>query len=1252
MILHPRKTDYRGNIISQIFFFWLERLLFKGFKNTLTQSDLNSCPKEQRSKELFEKFNKHWLVELKKGNPNIKIALFKTLYFIFIAGGALFLFELILFLVQGILLRNFISLCAGGDNVDRSSSGWRVSLVYACVIATMSLFLSIVHSVGFYLIYNVGIQTRAICITGIFKKILRVQQSVLHKMSIGHIINLVSNDVFKFDQGLRFFNIFWMCPILLTVSITMAVVFIGPVGLVGICYILLHTPIQVTLGFIFGRFRYNMSVTADKRIRLMDQVIRGMRVVKFYVWEKPFVRYISNIRGKEVFYAHLSGILQSTGYTLYTISIYIALFITYTVSITLGQAIPPQNLAFAFIVFHSTRQTLILLLGNAVFSYRECVFALRRIQNVLELPENIENCLVVHPSSPTSQSSIQFINFFCSWKGTASEHFQNLVLRNINLKLESPQLVAVAGPIGAGKSSLTMSIINELPGLSGQLDITGVLSYTAQVPWIFSGTIRENILFGNTPDNSRYQEVISACSLREDIESYEAADMTMVGEKGVTLSGGQKARISLARSVYHKADVYLLDDPLSAVDVGVGKEIFKKCIRGLLRDKLVLMVTHQVNYVKQCDRVIIMKEGGVVCDGTYAEVIEENEFCREFLQNLEKKDASDKPNELIDSINEDTSESQEEAITQSRTRLPSKEEKDVQPLSSAMTSEDYRPNSTSLLVYLRYFWEGGLMATILMLVLSVLGDGGLLLAYWWMQTLTGCVSVLPTNQSIGMYNSTNIVITGNNATNRTIGMLETICPPWYYDYNHIGAIRLLALITFVSALFVLFRGFNFYYIALHASKRLHNKMLRRLVHTPVRFFDTNPSGRVLNRFSKDVGFMDEQLPQAFYEFWNYMSNIVAIVVATSIDQVFLLIPFALLFVSMLILRFYYLRTSSQVKRLESVARSPLYSHISLTLQGLSTIRALGIEERITQDLHLLQDQHAAAWYLYTCLHRWFGLRLDFMAACVVVFAVFYSFFSRCIFSSSELVGFSLPLLLTLALSFQFMVRQSGEVEILMVSVDRVLKYCSLPQEPVSATPQQEPSFVSSGDRGVIEFRNVRFRYSDDLPFTLKDVSLTVRSGEKIGIVGRTGAGKSSLFNSLLRINPISSGSVCIDTRDISSLNLYEHRRRISVIPQDPFLFSGTLKYNLDPFGEFSEEEIWSALDKAYIKKMVESLPSKLSANVEEDGNNFSTGERQLLCLARAILRQNKIILIDEATANVDMNTDVLVQQTIRGNFSD
>ena len=430
----------------------------------------------------------------------------------------------------------------------------------------------------------------------------------------------------------------------------------------------------------------------------------------------------------------------------------------------------------------------------------------------------------------------------------------------------------------------------------------------------------------------------------------------------------------------------------------------------------------------------------------------------------------------------------------------------VEPLSSAMTAEDYRPDSISLVTYLRYFWAGGMPATLLMLVLSVLSNAGLLLAYLWLQSISDCALTLYANSSVGMI----------NATNSSVGMYNTTCP-WYYDYNNPGAIWLLALFTFSGSLFTLIRGFNFYYVVLQAGRRLHNRMLRRLVHTPLHFFDTNPSGRILNRFSKDIGFMDVQLPMQFYDFWQYSTFNAAVIIATCLLQYYLIIPFAILLVSMLALRYYYLRTSSQIKRLESVARSPLYSHISLTLQGLSTIRALGIGERITQDMYMLQDQHACTWYNYTSCHRWFGIRLDLMAAFVIIIAIFSSFFSRCVFSSDVMVGFSLPLLLSLSATFQYMVRQSGEVEILMVSVDRVLNYCKLAQELVFVSPLSDSTFVSSSNNAAIEYKNFYFKYSENLPYTLSDVSLSIRSGERIGIVGRTGAGKSSLFNSLLRI---------------------------------------------------------------------------------------------------------------------------------------
>ena len=682
----------------------------------------------------------------------------------------------------------------------------------------------------------------------------------------------------------------------------------------------------------------------------------------------------------------------------------------------------------------------------------------------------------------------------------------------------------------------------------------------------------------------------------------------------------------------------MFDDPLSAVDVRVGREIFEKCVRGLLKQKLILMVTHQINYVIQSDLIVMMNEGIVVSSGTYEEIVAESEFCRSFLQSLQKKEENNVKTETNEPIFDPTN-----SVTSSELErepfLTANIEKDdrdsaLQPLSSAMTAEDYRPNTISLVTYLRYFWAGGFLATLVMLVLTVLGNGGLLLSYWWMQSMAECTQFTVTNQSIGISNG------------------SSLSSSWNYDFCNPGALVVLSIITFSSSVFLFLRGFNFYYIVLQASRRLHNRMLRRLVHTPMRFFDTNPSGRILNRFAKDIGFLDEQLPMVFYYFWQYFTYIIAIIIAISLVHYYLIIAFFILVVAMLALRYYYLRTSTQVKQLESVARSPLYSHISLTLQGLSTIRALSIEKRVTQDMYLLQDQHACTWYYYMCCHFWFGIRLDLMTSFVILFAVFYSFFTLCIFSKEELVSFSIPLLLSLAATFQYMVRQSGEVEVLMVSVDRILNYCRLPQELLSISNTQSEPSINRGDSGVIEFKNVHFRYSDDLPYSLTDVSLRVCSGERIGIVGRTGAGKTSLLNSLLRINPISSGTIYIDSRDISSMDLYEHRKRLSVIPQDPFLFSGTLQYNLDPFDEFSAADLWNALDKAHLKRMVESLPDQLRAGVEEDGLNFSTGERQLLCLARAILRKNKIILIDEATANVDMHTDALVQQSIRSHFSD
>ena len=1216
------QKDYRGNVFAQLLFLWLDKLFIKGFRANITTKDLQPCPIEQCSENVCQKFDMYWHIESQKQKPDIKIALAKTVKPLFLIAIIFVMLEGLFLVAQAILIKNVSSCSLDIGNNTITNIG--PSIAYTLALALSTMCTPIFHGVSYHLTDCATMQMRTVCIVAIYKKILHVQQKVLHGVSTGYILNLVSNDVYKFDLGLEAFASFFITPIIIILSIILILVFVGPIGLIGIAYLIIHTPLQTVIGILFGYLKSLQSKTTDNRIRLMDQIIRGMNIIKFYVWERPFRKYINRIRKKEVFYANLAGAAQSSIHSLYDTSLFIALFLIDWVSIVLNQPLNPSQLAYAFLLFNIISFFLIYSIGEAIFGFRDCLNAFKRIQLILELPDGTPNS---YECSTEQNFYVKLEHFSASWVEKESLLNKNLVLRDISLYIDHPQLVIVTGPIGSGKSSLILSLIKELPGLSGELRIIGKTSYCAQEPWIFSGSLRDNILFGNKLNSERYWEVVNACSLREDIDTFENGDLTLVGERGVTLSGGQKARVSLARSLYHEADIYLLDDPLSSVDQRVGREIFLNGIQGILRDKIVLLVTHHVRYLPLANLVVVMAEGTVVCKGSYQFVAENCDYLNSLLRNennvIENKIAN-KAISLIDS-NPNTCDFLVEEDKE--------ENSSIQPLSSSLTAEDYRSKSIGVITYFRYFWTGGFLATLALITLTVLSTGSLLLAYRGMQHLALCSSLL-------------------NETNGT--NFFQVCP-WYVDPSNALALRLLALLIFLGSALVFFRGFNFYYVLLQANRRLHNRMLRSLIETPMHFFNTNPSGRILNRFSKDIGFMDEQLPIVFYKFWSNIAYSIGVAIGVCITNYFMIIPFFLLAVSTLSLRFYYLKSSKQIKLLESVSRSPLYSHISLTLQGLSTIRALGIEERMTQDLHYFQNEHSRAWYYYICGERWFGTKIDFLCALTIAFGIFSAFFSQCVYLQDNLISFYLPLLISIALTFQYTVRLSGLVELFMVSADRVMKYCDLPRERLIyrdfTSEIVPPSPSQNRELGKVEFKDVSFRYSADLPYVLHDVSLTIFSGEKIGIIGRTGSGKSSLFNSLLRISEISSGQITVGLDNIQTINLYEHRKTFSVLPQDPVLFSGTLRYNLDPFGQFSASEIWDALSKSHLKDMVECLPGQLSANVEQDGFNFSTGERQLLCLARAILGKNRIILIDEATANVDFHTDQLIQQAIRSHFS-
>lgn len=806
-------------------------------------------------------------------------------------------------------------------------------------------------------------------------------------------------------------------------------------------------------------------------------------------------------------------------------------------------------------------------------------------------------------------------------------------LSDISVSVKPGKLLAVIGPVGAGKSSLLMSILHELPQTEGSVKVRGKISYTSQQPWVFSASLRQNIVFGNKFDNARYSKIIKACALDKDIEVMPNGDSTMIGDRGVSLSGGQRARVSLARALYMEADVYLLDDPLSAVDAVVSRHLFQKVIKGILKNKPVILVTHQLHFLKEADEIIILKEGKCLGKGTFDEMSTSGIDFSSLLQTNEEEEEKKKPPAVVyeraTSVEHAHSSLQNIGSTFSLTSIGTEFEPDPVKLPE---EEERKDGQVGLWVYFKYFQAGsGPIKFPVLFLLNVIAQAAYIISDWWLARWAN------NEERRGDMIDQDALLRsqGTNVTNITIPDSQT-------DFNVYVFSGIIASVF----IFGLLRALMYFKVAVDAAKHLHNKMFRRLLRVPIRFFDINPVGRVLNRFSKDTGHMDDNLPITFFDYIQCVLTIlgIVIVVVVIIPYVFvLLIPILIL---LYITRRYHIITSRHIKRLEGTTRSPVFSHLSASLQGLHTIRALRVQEKFCEEFDNHQNLHTESWFLFLSSSRWLAVRLDWMCA---IFITVVSF--ACVFLAKDLNAGLVGLLMTYAIMlmglFQWGVRQSAEVESQMISVERVLEYSKLDtEENLESDTPPPPSWPQNGK---IVAKNARLRYGPNLPWVFHGLNFVINGREKVGLVGRTGAGKSSLISLMFRMAEI-DGSIIIDDVDTQKIGLHELRNKISIIPQDPVLFTGPLRKNLDPFGESSDEQLWKALEEVQLKSAVDDLPGQLDSEVSEGGSNFSVGQRQLICLARAILRQNHILMIDEATANVDPRTDSLIQKTIREKF--
>uniref|UniRef100_A0A8C2XF66 Multidrug resistance-associated protein 4 n=1 Tax=Cyclopterus lumpus TaxID=8103 RepID=A0A8C2XF66_CYCLU len=1168
-----------ANLLSKIFFCWLNPLFRIGYQRKLEEDDMYNVLPEDASHRLGEELQWYWNREVQQAAkdlrpPKLAKVLVQCYWRSYAQIGIYIFIEEVIKVIQPVLLGKIIEYF---ESNDQTNTAVHEAYSYAVGISLTTIILSVLHHLYFYHVQRAGMKIRVAMCHMIYQKALCLNSKAFAKTTTGQIVNLLSNDVNKFDELTLYLHFLWIGPIQAATVTLLLMYAIGPSCLAGMAVFFILMPVQTMFGRLFSSLRAETAVLTDDRIRTMNEVISGIRVIKMYGWEKPFAALVDEIRRMEISKIMKSSYLRGLNMAAFFVASKIIVFITVCIFVLTGNQLSASRVFMAVSLYGAVRLTITLFFPFAIEKVSESLISIRRIQDLLLLDEVAPQHLGL-PMVEKKECIVNIQDLICSW----DMMLEAPTLQNVSFTVRPEQLLAVIGPVGAGKSSLLSAILGELSQESGVVKVKGELTYVSQQPWILPGTIRSNILFGKDLNPKKYDRVLRACALKRDMDLLPGGDLAMVGDRGANLSGGQKSRVSLARAVYQDADIYLLDDPLSAVDAEVGRHLFEECICGLLRKKPRILVTHQLQYLKAADQIVVLKQVCVYqshCGG---------KACSPFDQPLEGRRYSPLPCCSL--------------------------QPDLKCLQS--TGEESRSEgNVGLRMYVKYFRAGANFLVLLVLIsLNALAH-------------------------VSQFSS--IHLCNINVTEHLNGSF-----PQQLDLDlYLGV---YAGLTATSVVFGFLRSLVFFNVLVSSAQTLHNRMFNAILRTPVHFFDINPIGRILNRFSKDIGYLDSLLPWTFVDFIQVMLQVIGVIAVAAVIIPWILIPVVPLLAVFLFLRCYFLQTSRDIKRLESTTRSPVFSHLSSSLQGLRTIRAFKVQQRFQQTFDEYQDLHSEAWFLFLTTSRWFAVRLDGICSIFVTIITFGCLYLRDGMDFGS-VGLALSYAVTLTGMFQWGVRQSAEIENMMTSVERVVEYAELESEAPWETDKQLPKDWPKA--GSITFDRVNFSYSVNERLVLKNLTVVFSSREKVGIVGRTGAGKSSLISALFRLAE-PEGRIMIDGFLTSEIGLHTLRQKMSIIPQDPVLFTGTMRKNLDPFRLHTDEDLWNALQEVQMKGVVEDLPNKLETVLTESGSNISVGQRQLVCLARAILRKNHILIIDEATANVDPRTDGLIQQTIRDKFQE
>ncbi|XP_055990713.1 ATP-binding cassette sub-family C member 6 [Sorex fumeus] len=1238
---------------SKVTFWWVSGLIWKGYRRLLGPDDFWLLTRENDSEELTSQLEREWKRNcraaqrraearaLKRQGPDgveaaeteaflqeeaskrglLLKATWRRFWPTFILSTVIMLIGHAFKFSVPKLLSLFLAFIS-----DPEAPAWQGYVLVALLFSATCLHTLLEqHCVYWYKVLQVRL--RAALSGMVYRKLLTLSSGSQKASPVGAVVNLVSVDVQRVADSVLYLNGSWLIIIWIIICFTYLWQLLGPSALSAMAVFLGLLPLNFLITKKKNQYQKEQMREKDSRARLTSSMLRNMRMVKCHGWEAAFLERVLPARARELAALRASGLLFSVSLVSFQVSTFLVALVMFTVYtlVTGGSAMDAEK-AFVSLNILSLLTTSLAMLPLCINSAVQAWVSLGRLVDFLCLEEVSPEAVDSTPTRcPAGENCIRIEEGTFSWARESPP-----CLHRISLAVPQGCLLAVVGPVGAGKSSLLSALLGELFKVDGSISVRGSVAFVPQEAWVQNASVLDNVLFCRELDQPWLERVLDACALGPDVRGFPQGVHTQLGEQGMSLSGGQKQRLSLARAVYRKAAVYLLDDPLSALDARVGQQVFSQVIGpgGLLQGSTRILVTHALHVLPHADWVVVLEDGAIAEMGPYQELLQRQGPLVGLLDRArqpgEKGEAETDPvTDVAGPGGPSGSRSPEGGAEGSTQCVPTKDSPPPESQASVPLGGPEAAGGPGRVGV----WYGRVQTTTYLSYLRAVGAPFclyVLFLYFCQQVASFCHGYW-----LSLWADDPVV-----AGRQPQAALRACV------FGLLGCLQAVGL--FASTAMVLVGG-------VRASSLLFRRLLWDVARSPIGFFERTPVGHLLNRFSKETDTVDVDIPDKLRLLLNYAFELLEVILVVTMAT-----PLAILAVLPLLVIYagfqsLYVASSCQLRRLESERHSAVCSHLAESSQGSTVLRAFREQRAFVaqNDTRLNESQRVS--FLKLVADRWLATNLELLGNGLVLVAAACSVMSKARLSAG-LVGFSVSTSLKVMQTLQWTVRSWTDLESSIVSVERMKDYAHAPKEApwkLSTRATQHPWPLG----GQIEFRNFGLRYGPGLPLAVQGVSIQIQAGEKVGIVGRTGAGKSSLAGGLLRFLEAAEGGVWIDGVPIAHVGLHTLRSRITIIPQDPILLPGSLRMNLDMLREHTDEAIWAALDTVQLRALVASLPGQLLYECADQGSDLSMGQKQLVCLARALLRNTQILILDEAMAHVDLGTESQIQAALGGWFA-